>query len=265
MKKYSIYVTYLLENIITDLSNYPDVGYGNTTPIHCNYIQRIDVDSYDSSDEVNLYFTDPEDFKFLNVVDESENLSGLGFSVNKVSMLIQVVNNIETNEQGVYKLKTPISSQWRKLDVTDNLFVYDGEDIIPHTVGQQIKPESFEVSSFKFSLSLYGSAELYDLSYLNYPNQTDFDNLCFGDEELFFGNVKTGIQATIHTTDLNITLGVDEFNSTTNETWDGESDIWVSEVGIYDNDNNLVAIGKLNNPIRKNSNTLRTINFAIDF
>lgn len=261
MKKYTIYTTYILENV-------PDQGYvsgviRNTTPLHCNYIQHIDTDSF-GNDEVNLYFTTPEDFKFLNIIENSVS-SGLGFSANKISMLVQIVYNTEV-EPDVYTRNKPLSTEWRVIDVTQDLMVYDNnEDIIPHTIGQQIKPESFELSSFKFSLSLYSGADKYDLSYINYPKQTDFDNLCFGDEEFFFGNVRSDIEATINTTNITVTLPSDEFNTTTNETWDGNSDIQISEIGIYDNDNNLVAIGKLNNPISKNSNTERTINFAIDF
>jgi len=56
-----------------------------------------------------------------------------------------------------------------------------------------------------------------------------------------------------------------EFNSTTNPTWDGISSVAISEIGIYDEDKNLVAIGKLNNPIIKDSSITRTISFAIDF
>jgi len=43
------------------------------------------------------------------------------------------------------------------------------------------------------------------------------------------------------------------------------SSVAISEVGIYDENKNLVAVGKLNNPIIKDSTISRTISFAIDF
>ena len=56
-----------------------------------------------------------------------------------------------------------------------------------------------------------------------------------------------------------------QFNSTTNPTWDSVSSVYATEVGIYDSNGNLVAIGKFNDPVEKNSNIARTIEFAIDF
>jgi len=58
---------------------------------------------------------------------------------------------------------------------------------------------------------------------------------------------------------------LNQFNSTTNLTWDGVSKVAISEIGIYDADKNLVAVGKLNDPIDKDSSIARTILFAIDF
>ena len=79
------------------------------------------------------------------------------------------------------------------------------------------------------------------------------------------GNVETDIKAIAYTTDLAINLPQNEFNSSTNETWNNTDIVAISEIGIYDANKNLVAIGKLNNPIQKNSGIARTIVFAIDF
>ena len=106
---------------------------------------------------------------------------------------------------------------------------------------------------------------MYNLDYLSYPIPAETDKLCFGDEVYFFGNVETDIEADVYTSDLSINLALGEFNSTTNPTWDGISSVAISEIGIYDEDKNLVAIGKLNNPIIKDSSITRTISFAIDF
>ena len=73
------------------------------------------------------------------------------------------------------------------------------------------------------------------------------------------------LKATAYTTDIPIVMPLNQFNSTTNPTWDGSVPVSVSEVGIYDSVGNLVAIGKLNNPISKDSTIARTIVFAMDF
>ena len=87
----------------------------------------------------------------------------------------------------------------------------------------------------------------------------------FGDEEFFFGNVESDIEAVVLTTDIPIYLPPDEFNTSTNKTWEENLDVYVSEVGIYDEEDNLVAIGKLNDPIRKAQGISRTIIFGFDF
>jgi hypothetical protein len=62
-----------------------------------------------------------------------------------------------------------------------------------------------------------------------------------------------------------IDLPMGFYNSTTNPTWDGMSETLISEIGIYDENNNLVAIGKLNNPILKSDSISRNIVFSLDF
>ena len=41
--------------------------------------------------------------------------------------------------------------------------------------------------------------------------------------------------------------------------------VYITEIGIYDTNKNLVAIGKLNDPVAKDATISRTIVFAIDF
>ena len=120
---------------------------------------------------------------------------------------------------------------------------------------------------FKVPLSGYNSYPKYDLSYLNYPSalSADDNKLCFGDEMYFLGNVTADIHADVFTTDPQIELSQNEFNSSTNATWDGISPVAITEIGIYDSNKNLVAIGKLNDPIIKDFTIARTITFAIDF
>jgi hypothetical protein len=120
---------------------------------------------------------------------------------------------------------------------------------------------------FKIPLSGYDTYDPYNLGdYITYPTkQSPSDShLSFGDETFFLGNVTTQIKANAYTTDIPVQLDLNEFNSSTNETWDNDQVI-ISEIGIYDDDGDLVAMGKLNNPIPKDSTISRTIVFDIDF
>ena len=80
------------------------------------------------------------------------------------------------------------------------------------------------------------------------------EKLQFGDERFFYGNLETYIGATIFKTVFNINLSADDFKTTANPSRPNSlvnpPDIRVTEVGIYDDNNSLVMIGKLSKPIK---------------
>lgn len=255
--RYTIYFTYLLDD---DPSIKNGINKAYSTAIHCNYINRFKIDSLTSA-EVNMYFTNENDFKFL-----STNDGGTGFTANRIYLLIQVVENDLLNQQlnintgedtSQYVEVLPKSDSWRKFDVTDQ--------IDDHISGDILTASGLTSTVFKVPILKYNSGDLYELDYLNYPDVNDTSSLSFGDEEIFLGNVETDIEASVYTTDLAINLKLNEFNSTTNPTWDGESEVYITEIGIYNEDNELIGIGKFNNPLKKDDETSRTIVFNIDF
>jgi hypothetical protein len=153
-------------------------------------------------------------------------------------ILVNVVENEKIDDK--YVKLPPKSNQWR---------IYDKGPI---------------AASYDQSLDNYDEDTIYSLDYLNYPEKGE-DKLCFGEEVFFLGNITTNIEAIVHSTDLSIKLPLNEYNYSTNKTWDEESSVYITEIGIYDDDDNLVAIGKLSNPLEKNQDILRTIVFAMDF
>lgn len=230
-KKYSLYITYRL---------YSD----DTETIHSNYIKKLDSDNIENG-RVHMYFDSENAHKFLNN----------GFTANNISMLIQAVRNMETDSG--YVLVPPKSNKWKEIDVTDQI---SGSG----TPAENIRGSNYFIDIPPIEEFEEGIGDFYDLDYINYPNQNT-DRLTFGDEIFFFGNIKTEIQAIAHSTDLPIKLPMNEYNTSTNPTWDGESSVYISEIGLYDDENNLVAIAKLNRPIEKNSQISRTIIFSMDF
>lgn len=241
--KYTLFTTYAL------------VPTGNTSgynrAIHCNYIKKLEIETNDINiQEIRLNFLNVNDFKFL-----STNITnGTGYTVHKIYMITQVVNNddFDENEEII-----PNSANWKYLDVTNQVTGYTGTGFLT--------PNQLKSVVFKMPLNNYSIYSSYDLNYLYYPAESQGDYLCFGDETYFLGNVTTDIKADVYTTDISIGLSLDEFNSTTNLTWDGLSKVYISEVGLYDSDKNLVAIGKLNNPVPKDATISRTILFELDF
>jgi len=237
---YKAFLTYLLES-----ENYNSSGYTYSTAIHCNYIKSISLDTIKNK-KLNIYFNNINDFKFLS----SGITEGSGYTFNNIYILIQLLTD-DNNK--------PLAYNWRKYNVTNQ--------IIGHVLGYPITAIDLSSTVFKVPIDLYYNDVLmpkYDLSYLNYPT-LGTTKLCFGDEQYFLGNVSTDIEAIAYTTDLAIYLPLNKFNSTNNTTWDGVSPVSITEIGLYDNNKNLVAIGKLNNPVPKDSTISRTIVFGMDF
>lgn len=245
MAKYTIFLTY---NLTSQPYNGDSLGFGDS--IHCNYIQKFETDYIDEKD-ISFFFENIDDFKFMKS-GSTESV----YSVNKINAIVQIVDNSLFSEGETIK---PKHNAWKIIDVSDQIENYD--------INVSITPQDLSSTVFKIPYNTYQSAVTYDLNYLTYPldNDDDINKLSFGEESFFFGNVITDIEAIAYTTDIPITLRLGDFNSTTNPTWDGESDLYITEVGIYDDNNNLVGIGKLNYPISKSPSIGRTIVFAIDF
>lgn len=242
---YTIFVTYLLSG--ATVQNY-------STAVHCNYIQKLYMDTdFPEMEEVKIYFDPTENgFKFLN------GSLGTGYSANKIFAVLQLVSNSGfTYASGA----TPNASAWRLFDLTSQIT----------GVGTYLTPANLIAQAFNIPLNQYPIMPTYTLDYLDYPISSRPDLLCFGDETFFFGNVQTEIEAVVYTTDLSIPLPLNQFNSSNNKTWlqlDPKPQVYVSEVGLYasvDGTLELVAIGKLNNPVPKDATISRTLVFDIDF
>jgi hypothetical protein len=77
--------------------------------------------------------------------------------------------------------------------------------------------------------------------------------LNFGDEYYFYGNIETEIQATIYEMRWLCNLSQNQFLTPSNPTWTEGTTSYVSEIGLYDSERDLVAISKLQSPIQRQS------------
>ena len=248
------FITYILEpNGLQTTGNY-------SQGIHCNYIKKIDLGTTDPYvQEISFNFPDKSDFKFLAKDVNTINALGTGYTANKIHAIVQIVSNTPFDNYDDVK---PDSTLWKQVDITPQVTGYTTSNTFFLT------PDNITSVVFKVSLLQYNNASVfssYNLDYLNYPSSSQNDELVFGDATYFFGNVSTEIKADVYTTDISINLPLNEYNSTTNKTWDGLETVFISEIGIYDSNKNLVAIGKLNDPVAKDGTIARTIVFAIDF
>jgi hypothetical protein len=91
------------------------------------------------------------------------------------------------------------------------------------------------------------------------------EDLQFGDERFFFGNLDTFIGACIYRTVFKFVIDVNEYVKSSNPTWIDGNDLYFTEVGLYDEDQELVAITKMSRPIKMDPNTKFALELSLDF
>ncbi|MFW5847566.1 MAG: hypothetical protein ACOCVF_01420 [bacterium] len=229
-----------------------NTNYGFASSIHCAYVSKLETDTLDNR-QINVFFSSASDFPFMVGKDNINSQNGWGWSATGLTAIVQIVDEISDSETTI----TPSPTEWRTIDLTNQ--------IPNHSIGDAINPSGLTSGIFIIDKATYDIAPTYNLEYLEYPTKIQSDRLTWGEESWFFGNIETDIKSIAYTTDIVVELPLGEFNSTTNETWTEGDDIYVSEIAMYDEDGDLVAIGKINNPLSKNNQKFRTIIFEIDF
>jgi hypothetical protein len=145
-----------------------------------------------------------------------------------------ICQKVEPNER-------PNSTEWKVIDFTDQLSAY--------TVNGFITEQSLTATTFVITDDLYENAPTYNLDYLGLPAAgSTGTSLNFGDEYYFYGNLETDIQATIYEMRYKVNLGATEFLASSNPTWSSGVQPYISEIGLYDSDKNLMIISKLQSP-----------------
>ena len=137
----------------------------------------------------------------------------------------------------------PTPSEWKIIDFTSSL--------TSTTVNGLLTSSGITGTTFVITQDLYDNAPYYDLNdYITLtPQGFTGSQLNFGDEYYFYGNLETDIQATIYEMRYKINLSQVEFLSSSNPTWSPSVTPFMTEVGLYDSDKNLMIISKLQSPV----------------
>jgi hypothetical protein len=246
----TMYLTYSLEN---------NGSTGLTTALPCQTYIKIDNNT-SSAKDVLFKISDVDLLPYMHKVEKAFD-TGAGFHAYKFKVLYQIVNDSEAR---------PDSSGWSVYDFTSTA--------LTTTVNTTIDPLKLELqnpTTNGFILtSIVGSASTqFDITQslsmaLNTSGGTS--TLQFGDERFFYGNIDTYIGATIYKTIFDIRLNSGQFSKTTNPTRSQDlstnpPNIKVSEVGIFDSESNLVAIGKLSSPVALLVGDSIMLELSIDF
>jgi hypothetical protein len=204
---------------------------GFTNSLHCNYYSMITGPTTGcTTDSQNVAVRFGSEFPFLS--DGSFGDGTLtGFSANSLKLICQIVIGDAQ----------PSPTNWKEIDVTNEI---SGSTINGYLTVSGITGNTFQITS-----DLYNNASLYDLSdYIDIPTNGQTDILNFGDEYAFYGNLETDITATIYEMRYLINLGRNQFTNTSNPTWTSGTTSYVTEIGLYDNNKDLIVISKLQSP-----------------
>lgn len=176
---------------------------------------------------------------------------GLGFYGHQFVLLSQIVSDEDCR---------PDPALWRETIWQDP----SGGTLNP----LEIEDQNPSVNDFLLTAVRYSSGTFYDIGLrLGVPNIGQTNILNFGDERFFYGNLDTYIGAKIFKTIFSLTVNRTEFVDTTNPSYSNSNNgiLNLSEIGIYDNFNNLVMIGKISTPIPLPAGVIANIEMTLDF
>jgi len=199
-----------------------------TDSLHCNYYSKIQGPSLDCSlTPQNVTVRFGNEFPFM-----TQECSG--FSANKLILLAQkTIGDV-----------SPDPAQWVELDVTSEL--------TGTTIDNYLTPSGLTGTTFTISLDDYTGGTIYDLNqYIDIPMNGETNKLNFGDEYFFYGNIDTDIQATIYEMRYAVNLTDNNFVNSSNPTYDPTifNPRYITEIGLYNSDNDLMILSKLQSPV----------------
>jgi hypothetical protein len=199
---------------------------GFTDSLHCNYYSYIlGPSSACTTNTQNVAVRFGPEFPFLGTG------STTGFTASNFEVLCQIVSG-DTR---------PDPTLWRIIDFTDQL---SGT-----TTNGFINTSGMTSEVFQITLENYTGASFYNLAnYINIPQNGDPDLLNFGDEYYFYGNLQTDIQATIYQMKYLLNLEINQFTSSSNPTFVSGQNPYITEIGLYNSNNVLMIISKLQSP-----------------
>lgn len=205
---------------------------GFTDSLHCNYYSNIRADNTVTTDPKNVAVRFGSEFKFLNQPLNTYTSADLsGYSANSMKLLVQVTTG-DTR---------PLTTAWREIDVTS--------DLTGSSINGYITMSGITNTTFQIDLTTYtGASDYYLSNYIDIPENGQTNYLNFGDEYYFYGNLETDISATIYEMKYLVNLGRNQFNNTSNPTWMSGTTSYVTEIGLYNAQKDLMVISKLQSP-----------------
>ena len=203
-----------------------DTDAGALSSLHCNYYTSVvgpSTGCTDTSQNVSVKFG--AEFPFLN----TDPTSLVGFTANSFKLIFQLVTGGGR----------PNPTAWKEYDFTNQI----------QLTGGYITAQGMTGATFVIDPDVYTDAVPYELqNYIDIPENGSPEVLNFGDEYYFYGNIETDISATIYEMRYLINLNRNQFTNTSNPTWMSGTTSYVTEIGLYNSNKDLMVISKLQSP-----------------
>ena len=204
---------------------------GFTNSLHCNYYSVITGPTTGcTTDSQNVAVRFGSEFPFLSDGSFADFVL-TGFSANSIKLICQLVVGDAQ----------PSPTNWVEIDVTN--------EISASTINGYLTVSGLTGTTFQITPDLYNNGVTYNLAnYIDIPQNGESQILNFGDEYYFYGNLETDISATIYEMRYLINLGRNQFTNTSNPTWTSGTTSYITEIGLYDDNKDLLVISKLQSP-----------------
>lgn len=255
---YTYFVTYIPENHSVYTSG---ASYGYAPALHCASVVAIDGQDDINGNPQYLSLNFPSNsFPYMRSsanMEPSSAYSGTGWNANSVQVLV----NEQLSSSQYNKGNAPIDGWVRVSDKN-----IGGNGIYSANTYGDLTIDPLKLAGYNFVISRedFVSGSTYALD-LNFTGGSDI--LYFGSESFLFGTLDVNILSTTYKTSIVAYAKNDQLNSSTNNTFDSTLDTqtYITEIGILDSDNNLVAIGKPTYPMYKSIGRFLAFQLEIDF
>lgn len=241
-----LHVTYALETDATGTWA-EEQGYGYQPALPCQYIKELSV-SLSQLRYLEFKLSESE-LQHLQDADSVDTALGGGFTAQRLVLLFQEVN----------AGSRPAPDAWIRLDVTSRLApaVTSG-----HMLKRSALGALYQIPAADF---VAARANALANGFYTLPAMGASGGLTFGEETYLLGNVDTDIEALVFRTSFLLDLPEGAYATSSNPTWTSGDAVAITEIGIYDSFNNLVAAGKPSDPFVKTAATPLYLDATLDF
>ena len=234
---HAYYVTYRLRDGTASAYN------GSQQTLHCRYIQGPILNT-DPTKSYSMQLTMPSHPWYAIDSETPIGYSGAGYTAQYLDIMVATGSTTSSKPvDGSWKIAksydiSPGSTTGQILTATSNLFItYTGDGGNSYSAG----------TTYELDLAQSGT--------------TDFT---IGGESVGFATMSGAYTSHAHRFVAFCTAANSEFNNTMNPTYSGGS-TYITSCGLYNDDYELLMIGKLTKPIEKNSEKFLTIKMELDF